>query len=246
MVTMIKRELNCVKIGDVGAEGEGLLKGSATFVASTASEDRYSDIISQDGWDLSSYRKNPVILFNHDSRALPIGKGDVEVVDGQLLLDVEFDMDDPLAEKISRKVDKGFINAVSVGFNPIRSVQRNELPTEHKYFGERGRYFERSELLEVSIVTIPANSEAIASKGIEDMDVFARMVSKHILEIIEEDDRFVISYAKAAEADVEDEEEYPEESDSGNRYDDEEDDDKDNKLNFERALLSELITQTRE
>lgn len=241
---MIKRELSCKRIGDVGADGEKGSKGSATFVASTATEDRYSDIIAQEGWELSSYRKNPVILFNHDSRALPIGKGEVEVVDGQLLLDVEFDMDDPLAERIARKVDNGFINAVSVGFNPISSTPRNELPTEHRYFGERGRYFDRSELLEVSIVTIPANSEAIASKGIEDMDVFARMVSKHILEIIEEDDRFVISYAKAAEADVEDEEEYPEEN-SGNRYDDEEDD-KEKQLNFERALLSELITPTKE
>ena len=68
-------------------------KGLVSFVASTANADRYGDIINQNGWDLDKFRANPVILLNHNANALPIGKGEVEVIDGRLMVDVEFDMD---------------------------------------------------------------------------------------------------------------------------------------------------------
>jgi len=135
-----------------------------SFIASTDDVDRYSDIIDQKGWQLDNYKKNPVILFNHNSQALPIGKGYPKIQNGKLMIDVEFDTDDELGAKIARKVKSGFMSAVSVGFNPKKQIQRNELPTEHKYFGERGMFFQEAELLEVSVVTIPANAAAIAAK----------------------------------------------------------------------------------
>ena len=135
-----------------------------SFIASTATPDRYGDIIEQSGWELSSYRKNPVILFNHNPQEMPIGKGFVEVVDNALMIDVEFDMEDERAARIARKAERGFLNAVSVGFNPIESVPRAELPDGHYAKGLSGTYFPKAELLEVSIVTIPANSEAVAAK----------------------------------------------------------------------------------
>ena len=135
-----------------------------SFIASTAGADRYGDIIEQSGWQLDSYRKNPVILFNHNPQEMPIGKGAVEVVDNALMIDIEFDMDDERAAKIARKAQKGYLNAVSVGFNPIESTPRAELPDGHFAKGVSGNYFSKAELLEVSIVTIPANSEAVAAK----------------------------------------------------------------------------------
>ena len=135
-----------------------------TFIASTDDVDRYSDIIDQKGWKLDNYKKNPVILFNHNSQALPIGRGHPRIENGKLMIDVEFDMDDELGSKIANKVKNGFMNAVSVGFNPKKAIERSDLPTEHKYYGERGMFFEEAELLEVSVVTIPANASAIAAK----------------------------------------------------------------------------------
>ena len=135
-----------------------------SFIASTAGADRYGDIIEQSGWQLDSYRKNPVILFNHNPQEMPIGKGAVEVVDNALMIDIEFDMDDERAAKIARKAQKGYLNAVSVGFNPIESTPRADLPDGHFAKGVSGNYFSKAELLEVSIVTIPANSEAVAAK----------------------------------------------------------------------------------
>ncbi len=135
--------------------------GTVRFVASTGSTDRYGDIIDQDGWQLDAYRRNPVVLLNHQTNQLPIGKGLVEVVDGNLMIDVEFDETDELAQKVSHKARNGFMHAVSVGFNPVEAISRSELPEEHRAYSKHGgNLFTKAELLEVSIVTIPANSEA--------------------------------------------------------------------------------------
>ena len=139
-----------------------------SFIASTQNEDRYGDIINQENWDLSKFKKNPIILFNHNSLAMPIGKGSAEVVNGQLLIDIDFDMEDPFAAEVGRKAKAGFLNAVSVGFNPIEGIERSELPEDHFAKGEKGMYFDKAELLEVSIVTIPANGEAVAAKAYQD------------------------------------------------------------------------------
>ena len=107
----------------------------ASFIASTSAEDRYGDIISQ-SWNLENYRKNPVVLFNHNAAELPVGRGSVEVVDGSLMIDIVFDKEDPRAAEIGRKVKAGFLNAVSVGFNPIEAIERSALPDGHYAKGD--------------------------------------------------------------------------------------------------------------
>ena len=87
---MYIKNLQCEILRDAAKDGPVV-----SFIASTANADRYGDVINQRGWDLSKYRQNPVILLNHNANALPIGKGEVDVVDGKLMVDVEFDMDDP-------------------------------------------------------------------------------------------------------------------------------------------------------
>ncbi len=134
------------------------------FVASTASPDRYGDVVDQKGWDLRAYNRNPVVLFNHNPAQMPIGKGKAYVENEQLMLEVEFDQKDDMAKTIEQKVRDGYINAVSVGFQPSKTIARSSLPTDHPYHGKSGSYFQASELLEVSIVTIPANNEATLSK----------------------------------------------------------------------------------
>jgi HK97 family phage prohead protease len=142
-------------------------------------------------WDLSAYERNPIVLLNHNANSLPIGKGAVSVKDGQLMIEVEFDKDDEMAQRVERKARNGFLNAVSVGFNPIEAVERAKLPKDHPAYTERGgNYFSKSELLEVSIVTIPANSEAttLSAKNITQIDrltvrdLIAQEL-KHILEV---------------------------------------------------------------
>ena len=71
-------------------------------------------------------------------------------------------------------------------------------------------YYSKSELLEVSIVTIPANGEAtmleqkfynaIKEELVEEVKSIIKenmFVGKHILDVKEEDDRYIVSFAKA-------------------------------------------------
>lgn len=210
-----------------------------TFIASTANPDRYGDIVDQSGWDLRAYERNPIILLNHNPTQLPIGKGKAYVKNGQLMLDVEFDKNDEVAQQVERKVRGGFINAVSVGFQPSESIARNKLPADHPYHGKSGYYFPKSELLEVSIVTIPANNEATLSKhytaNLTLSDVAKSMlVHKHIVSIQELDNgNYLVEFAAHSEPEeieeVEEVEEQPveesmqdDEEEKGSGYDDEE------------------------
>ena len=184
-------------------------KEKVSFVASSATPDRYGDIIDVKAWILDNYKRNNVILLNHDSNQLPIARGDVYVRNDKLIVDVEFDKEDQRAAEVERKVKAGFMNAVSVGFRPLESKSRSELPTDHKYYGQRGMYYSKAELLEVSIVTIPANGEATMLeqkfynaikeeilREVKEVIQDNLIVNKSILDVKEEDDRYIITFSK--------------------------------------------------
>lgn len=209
--------------------------GSATFIASTDGADRYNDIVDQKSWLLESYRENAVILLNHRQDMLPIGKATrVEVIEGNLEIDVKFDMEDELGKEVARKVDGGFLSAVSVGFQPKKAINRSELPPEHPaYSKSAGQFFQENELLEISVVTIPANAAAVA-KGLNMQDMQTKkmlhamikeqilampidtlVTLKHILKIEETAESFIVTYAKTSseeELEMDDMEEEIEES----------------------------------
>ena len=252
-----------------------------SFVASTATPDRYGDIIDQKGWQLDAYNKNPIVLLNHDSSQLPIGRGQVQVKNDQLVIDVEFDMDDPRAAEVARKTQKGFMNAVSVGFQPLQSALRAELSKDSPYYGKSGQFYKSAELLEVSIVTIPANGEAtmITQKEFNEFKssmlheirnmirsellTLPEMRIKHILEISEDEDRILISFAKAQPEEREEEPEMEEEQLDKSKdkegeededstedmpksyHDDDEEDDDDKRKNFKSDIdkIAELFAQ---
>jgi len=246
---------------------EGTSKGDlVSFVASTANADRYGDVINQGGWDLSKFRQNPVILLNHNANSLPIGKGVVDVVDGQLMVDVEFDMDDPQAKEVARKTKAGFLNAVSVGFNPIDSTPRSTLEKSHPAHGQSGQYFDKAELLEISIVTIPANGDAVAAKGYNMQNrTFKISNLKHILDVEMTDETVIVTYARhemsedmqeskldpdddTFEEDMidPDDEDMDSDDEEKDHYDDDEDKEKDKEKQFltpqERAFLAALLS----
>ena len=125
-----------------------------SFVASTSSEDRMGDVIRQDGWQLDAYQKNPIVLFGHD-HSQPIGRAhNVKVVNGALTADFEFAPEEvnPFAAQVGRMVEAQFLKAVSVGFRPL----------EYKPMKSGGLEFTKSELLEISVVSVPANAEALS------------------------------------------------------------------------------------
>lgn len=127
------------------------------FVITDESVDRENDIIKIDGWDLDEYKKNPVVLWAHSSRDLPVGRAVTLERNLDTLRSVaEFTPRDlsPFGHMVGRMYKEGFLNAVSVGFRP----------TEYSYDPDRGYgiNFLRQTLLEYSAVPVPANPNALA------------------------------------------------------------------------------------
>ena len=127
------------------------------FVMSDATVDRMGDVIEPNGWVLRNFKANPIALFNHDSD-MPIGEWEnVRVEGGKLLGELKFGPLGacPTTDKMRAFVQAGQMRAVSVGFRPLSSE-----PIEGSKVG--GVRFKAAELLECSIVSVPANPNALA------------------------------------------------------------------------------------
>jgi len=147
------------------AQGEDAKARRVRFIASDESVDRYGDIIRVAGWDLSHFRNNPVLLFGHDSRSI-IGRVPEIAIEGrQLIATAEFrpEGDSELADDIWRGVQGDFIRATSVGFLPtVEPKPIRAEPDEEGYARLTGWEFIGQELLELSVVSVPANPQALA------------------------------------------------------------------------------------
>lgn len=150
---------------DVGATAEVVADRRVRFTISTASVDREGDSIALNGWKLDAFQKNPVALWGHD-HASPIGKVvELAIEGGALKATVEFLPADvpvfgPLAEAVYRMCCSGFLNATSVGFRPV-AWEMSEDPERSKPGFAPGVDFREHELLELSIVSVPCNPDAL-------------------------------------------------------------------------------------
>lgn len=102
------------------------------------------------GINLSRFNKNPVMLYNHDPERI-IGRWEHVKADGnQLIAEPVFDMEDPFAAEIARKVEQGFIKGCSMGL-VIKNISQSkgiDVATN-------------SVLIEASIVGIPSDENAL-------------------------------------------------------------------------------------
>ena len=128
-------------------------------VASDPTIDRTKDVMRPEGCVLDNYRENNIVLASHDPTQ-PIGNATVTIRNGRVEALIDF------AEKgLSAKADEwcglakaGVIRAVSVGFDPI----------EYKPNKAGGYDYDKWELMELSLVSVPANPSArIIARSIE-------------------------------------------------------------------------------
>ena len=138
----------------------------ADWVASTAAVDSYDTVIEQD-WDgdhggLDRFRSNPVILFAHDSRSLPIGRALKVGVenpgkkDAALVTTVKFATEkaNPMAELCWQSVLEDTLRGMSVGWIP-GGAEKREID------GVMRTVFIRNSLYELSVCPVPSNPEAL-------------------------------------------------------------------------------------
>ncbi len=135
--------------------------GAITFTISDETVDRDRDIISLNGWELDNFKNNPVVLFAHNSRDLPIARAvSTFKRDKKLKSKAEFTPRDlnPLGDTVRRMVEDRFLRATSVGMLPKEWEFADNEEDENRKFGIN---FLKQELLEWSIVPIPANPSAL-------------------------------------------------------------------------------------
>lgn len=142
------------------ASDEGLeAKRQIRVIAASGRADRTGDIVNVEGIELANFKKNPIILWAHDHYGLPIARAvDIRVESGKLTMLLEFASKEvyEFADTVYKLVKGGFLKGVSIGARVLEAewiLDKNEEII--------GRKFNKLELLELSVVAIPADSKAL-------------------------------------------------------------------------------------
>lgn len=145
--------------------------------ASNNDRDRIGDVVDPRGWDLTNYKFNAQVLWMHIHYQPPVGRG-VGSKKGKgatganaLFLNSKIHEEEkyPFAELLWKFIADGDLPACSVGFMPkgLEYILRPKDEEEAKKMNVMwpwGVKYVGQELLENSIVTIPALSSALARK----------------------------------------------------------------------------------
>lgn len=141
------------------------------FTFSTAAEDRHRTVLNKDGWEINNFNNNGIAGYMHDvygdgllAKPDPddvIGKARAWVEGDNLVGEITFEPKDlnEKADKVYRKIQFGSLNAVSVGFVERGTGERDKESGIYKFAGQ--------ELLEISVVNIPSNPEALKQRDFQ-------------------------------------------------------------------------------
>lgn len=136
------------------------------FVFSDETRDSYGTVFTAKDWDLDRFNKNGIALFNHNAYSsdpdMSIGSARAWIEDSCLLGSITFEEKElnELADTVFRKFLAGTYKGVSIRFNPLENGawgsgdESLEGKTPTYYFGKR-------ELIEISVVPIPSNKNAL-------------------------------------------------------------------------------------
>ena len=135
-------------------------------IISTEAVNSYGTRVLTSGIDLEQFKRNPVLLWMHrrayDGESMPIGKIDnLRVEDDKLIGTPVFDQNDEFARKIESKWDSGFLRMASAALEPMEVNPDPALALP----GQTRATVTRSKLVEVSIVDIGGNDEALQLCG---------------------------------------------------------------------------------
>jgi hypothetical protein len=132
--------------------------GTFDVIVSTEDTDRSGEIVRQNGWELSNYKNNPIVLWGHDYYSLPVGvctetylteKNGVPALGARgVFLSADIN---PFAQQVRKLYEFGLGKGEGVGC----TTSVGFIPKE---FDEQARnVITKAELLEFSFVPIPAN-----------------------------------------------------------------------------------------
>lgn len=130
-------------------------------IANAANPDRVREVVVKEAWSLENYKKNPIILFNHDYHQ-PVGIcTGIEATDEGLLCTATIGNPEsgyPLTDvqmMVRSLLAQGIIKAFSVGF----------IPDQMQYDDEKDLVtINKAELLEISLVSVPCQQESLINE----------------------------------------------------------------------------------
>jgi len=112
--------------------------------------DRSAESVLPSGYDIKSYMKNPILLYQHKGDS-PVGKV-INIDITQKGLYIEAEVHKAMSEQTYYGVENGILKTFSIGFS-VKDATEND-----------GVWFWTAvELLEVSIVSVPDNQESLFS-----------------------------------------------------------------------------------
>lgn len=168
----------------------------ATFIAATENGVQTwqgLEYLRMSGVQLQRYRRNPVVLDTHDrwTAGAVIGRAAVKVNITTRALEAEVTFaETDRADEIWQLVKSGFVRAVSVGFiaDDARVVELMEGEIDGEGDSEivgPARVIKSWELYEISIVPVPADSEALRRSFLHGENIKLAPVAQSILNILE-------------------------------------------------------------
>ena len=142
---------------------------SVVFDINTDDVDRDGEVVLPRGIGLKNYRENPTVLYGHNYEGLPVAKTQwVKLVkeNGRERLRAKsiFAPTD-FANDVFTLVAGGFLKTASIGFIPDDIMGRAPTDVEIKQFPDwkrAKRIYDKSDLLEWSVVPVPSNPYALA------------------------------------------------------------------------------------
>lgn len=156
------------------------------FVVCDNSVNRYAWRLLVEGIDLKGFKMNPVCCYQHDTYSLAIGKWkDLKVDNGRFVATVEFDRNDEDSVKLFWKYKDGFMNAVSLNILPLESSDDKKLLLP----GQKYPTITKSELLEISLVTIPGQKYAVKLSTPEGGEYKLNLITNNIEKMTPEEEK---------------------------------------------------------
>lgn len=136
------------------------------IVLSDSNLNRYGYRVLTEGIELEAFKKNPILLYMHfhdegtplwgNYKAIGHWK-DIRVEDGVLSAEPVFDEVDELSKTVAAKFNAGTYNAASIGIRILATSGEKELLVP----GQTRETVTKCDLMEASIVDVPANANAV-------------------------------------------------------------------------------------
>ena len=155
-------------LDEAASEDDG--ETATLWTVSTRAVDSYNTTFDPDGAELEQFERNPIVLWAHDRGKPSIGKDIGAYVDEGKAVRGLTRFTPPsmnaFGHQVGLMVRAGFLNAVSIGFDPIDWVVNEERDDGESFFYPVD--FTRWKLDEYSVVPIPSNPEALADGRAKD------------------------------------------------------------------------------